>query len=881
MGRMRKAFAGLMILSMMTQPMTAFAKLNFNNVGVVDKQTNPNKVWYTIPTKQAGENVECFTQKVDKTYIKSEGHKVTENGSVSIWVKSYAYIEGTDESVKVGATLTYLNAETNDYVTEWWESKETYSKEEIGWPNVKELHIELAEDLKFIEGDTKNQKMNITLKTNKDASVTLQTKYPVAFEEKGTNPSERDSITFTAMDEGVRELDEYVSKLDPTAPFGNSKIFNPPLEISPNSFVELTLNLQTKKDGEAPKYQIVSGDTEPQLPYTGGTWKPIRTELSENGTRVQYTDMIDTPNLLTVQHYIYTPGYFKSPEEYGYSTPRDRAVVFSSPVNKPVQQSTVLGTNQTYSTQALKPAFFKRSTIKFKTTLNAVFVPKETGEYKFTVRSATGSKGVITVDGKEIIFADNFDTHIEKDDRYYGLNTSVKLEAGKRYTMYMETHHESAHDKAPCFMYSMKPQTGWPEDYYVDEETGYNEKYADTWKIVTPELLQEQDPSNGANRAMKLWGFIVPDKSGKFNFGLQADDGAYGYLLMDGKEKVFVDSFKITETTDQSNNEVFEIKKGVAYPFYLEWYEGCPNEQSLAPRYRVAKPNNAEGEGWMDIPSHWFRPSSNLEVAENPLSTYYGIEAKERIELPYNNHMNYIILEAEDINGEKHQIKYGPFTAIQSNKVEPEKPQMATDKNYVVPTSVSNVNSTVLYNVDSKAISYEVDLTDLKTKKLNGSTLFKSGLDVSQMSVVVQEGTVNENGRLEGLTKLKADEYTLSVSGEKINITLKDPEKIMKKGTGHQLDIYLRIDLNNDISYYDKENKKWYYTTYKTNKVDAEGKEIPDAVVKVTSKKKHKIADEVYSLTTNTLIKPATYSTNVFSTISKVGLDLRQIPGIN
>jgi len=118
---------------------------------------------------------------------------------------------------------------------------------------------------------------------------------------------------------------------------------------------------------------------------------------------------------------------------------------------------------------------------------------------------------------------------------------------------------------------------------------------------------------NAGMKAMKMWGYFVPQKSGSYLLGAYADDGAYGYITIDGVEKVFVNDWRIAGpqfrttpdgkdgnntsssiavTYDSKNKSGSNYKftgvnlvKGNYYPIYMEWYEGCATQGAFVPQY--------------------------------------------------------------------------------------------------------------------------------------------------------------------------------------------------------------------------------------------------------------------------------------------------------
>lgn len=768
----------VLVICILLQPNVTYGAATLDTNGIPTEVSQNEYV--EIPVYQNGKVI---------TAIKQMMQKGSDSGQVVIYVKAYVYKTGNQ--VKTSTMISYLAAD-GTMPTEFFDQIGTYSLEEIGWPDCSGFYIEPSKDLEFSGPNANEKRVKVTFKTSLGDEFYRYTEKDVAFS------NGLDTVSLSALNGGVEEIDYYSATLDSNNLNGNKKVFDEVMPVKKDSTVKVSLDLTTSSLSKDPMYQVITSNSVPTLPISADGWEKLADLSSITTGAKKYEDLIETPNLLTVQHYLYAPGFEKSPAAYG-SAQRDRAEVFKYPVNETVQQNTTLGNNTTYSTQAGKPAFFLKSTISNQTELTATFIPKVSGEYRFCVYSATGAYGTITINGEKKIFVDNWSTYNSEKPYYHSTGSSFQLEAGKAYTIYLKTRHQSNRDTAPCFMYAMKPTSGWPQISGNGTHKIVNNKHTSScyraqeealWQIVTPDLLKNQNPSNGSNRAAKLWGFIVPDVSGEFNFGLYADDGAYGYLVVDDKKEVFVDSFGLSSAANQSNGEKIMIKQGEPYPFYLEWYEGCPSEQALAPRYKEANSNI-----WKDIPSNWFRPSSNLSVAQIPLAMYEGSIVDKEIPIPNEEGKHYIALKVTDKEGKEHQVLYGPFTIAIGDDVVEIAPTGSSEKNYVVPESISNMNAKVIYGTNAKKVSYTIDLSEICHLELNSKEVFKD-LDLSKAIIEVEDKTGKE------IIGAGSSKYEVTIQDSKIVIKVKDENAIINSGDFHNMNIYFPISFNEDVIYY-------------------------------------------------------------------------------
>ena len=87
---------------------------------------------------------------------------------------------------------------------------------------------------------------------------------------------------------------------------------------------------------------------------------------------------------------------------------------------------------------------------------------------------------------------------------------------------------------------------------------------------------------------MKFWGYFSPPQTGYYNLGANSDDGAYGYIIVNGQTKEFVNDWSIAAAFNRTNNNPIYLSANSYYPIYMEWYEGCPTNAAFTPVYQFS-----------------------------------------------------------------------------------------------------------------------------------------------------------------------------------------------------------------------------------------------------------------------------------------------------
>lgn len=172
--------------------------------------------------------------------------------------------------------------------------------------------------------------------------------------------------------------------------------------------------------------------------------------------------------------------------------------------------------------------------------------------------------------------------------------------------------------------------------------------------------------------AAKFWGYIVPEESGEYYFAIQSDDGNYAYIIVDGQKVVISDHFKPTSPNLTYTNNKVSLKKGIAYPIYLEYFNyGGEGEFQILKKdtpwnsytdetykYKDNRVLQKQHQSKYRVPPSWFRATSNNAPGENPEVTF---EATKSVEFPEKSGKYYIAAKVDNESGYTREAVYGPF----------------------------------------------------------------------------------------------------------------------------------------------------------------------------------------------------------------------------
>ncbi len=214
--------------------------------------------------------------------------------------------------------------------------------------------------------------------------------------------------------------------------------------------------------------------------------------------------------------------------------------------------------------------------------------------------------------------------------------------------------------------------------------------------------------NEGAKKAMKVWGYFVPSTTATYKFAVHSDDGAYGYLIVNGQKKVFVENWTIAaafrrSTGTKSGSDApakatvsYELEAGKAYPIYMEWFEGMPSHRAFIPMYSI------NGAAWTKINNDEFYASSN-NTPGTSAEAYF--EDASTVNFPSEDGTYYVAIKSENTTD---YITEGIFGGFIVDNTAPTTPTFTLS-----PTTPTNgtVNVTVNYPNDATKKQYKIGIT--------------------------------------------------------------------------------------------------------------------------------------------------------------------------
>ncbi|WP_182629290.1 Ig-like domain-containing protein [Clostridium chromiireducens] len=205
--------------------------------------------------------------------------------------------------------------------------------------------------------------------------------------------------------------------------------------------------------------------------------------------------------------------------------------------------------------------------------------------------------------------------------------------------------------------YNLSGSTAFLPDTAV--YTGSSKSKTSTYYVWNPfNKYYMKSNKNAAWKAMKFWGYFSPEKTGYYKLGAKSDDGAYGYVIVNGQTKEFVNDWSINSAFDRSNNNPIYLSANSYYPIYMEWYEGCPTNAAFVPRYEYSSNSSTSGfSSWADIPQNYFYSSKTTTPGTIP-GAYFGDVSG--IPFPTQDGIYYIATKFVSGEGTTSGL-YGPF----------------------------------------------------------------------------------------------------------------------------------------------------------------------------------------------------------------------------
>ncbi|MCY6484587.1 VWA domain-containing protein [Clostridium aestuarii] len=291
--------------------------------------------------------------------------------------------------------------------------------------------------------------------------------------------------------------------------------------------------------------------------------------------------------------------------------------------------------------------------------------------------------------------------------------------------------------------------------------------------------------------ASKFWGYIKPNQTGTYYFGISSDDGSYGYIIDDdGEQKEIVSR---TSTIDNrypndgyfyphgaffsTKNTPVKLTAGKHYPIYLEYFNwgGGAKFEFFYNKDSIVNENNKT-----KVPQNWFYPSRTDTPGTVPESTFI---IDYRAEIPKETGMYYIGIKSGSNKG-----IYGPF------KISPKAPinlAKQVEKNQILLNTDFKVN----YKIQPQPISAEGILPEsyLKDKEI--------------VLVMDTSGSMKENIK-----------YNIENNGQSIFEEKYAPRNIQASLQKTRGNYFFQIDFDEPSA--GEENNQTYLVFYSEKKID-------------------------------------------------------------
>ena len=826
-----------------------------------------------------GRETNSIVKEVYKTGLNG-GKKFEIKGKAIFYVRAFVYETGSQ--YKAGVQVTYIDKANNE-INDWWDYTNTLTKEQVGWPECSDYYIEVLDDLEFIEP---NIDPNKTINPTQEMEFSVREKFGGVFSRKTTREIQLDvgpnflNIKTEIKDSSNVIKDSYKAVFESdTATKDGVKVlkheFATPLITGLNSKVQIDVDMQNSSLAEAPQYQVITVPlgTKTDLPIKTGTWTSIGTlSGATSKEEIIYPDVDEEAGYISAFHYDVRYGVAKASKDDSNLSHEEIFNDKNRLTAEKIKQRAIKDINNQYSSRPEQGAFFGNSKTGVQ-TMTANFIAPESGWYWFAIRTSSSAYGKI--DNKVFVnewnaVADQWD----KSGNYWGGNGWFPKteDEGKNY--YRDSSNTGSNvfylEKGTVHTIETKWRHATQNDYRpsLHYKVSSNKSSWSSWELADNTVLSNRNFSGAANKAVQYWGFIRPDKDGEYNLALYADDGAKGWIGIDGEEVVFVDSLKLSNAQNQTIGSVaVSLKGGKDYPFYIEWYEGAPHDKALQPKIKL----KSESE-FQTIPDSWYHASKSEEPTVTLRDVYVSETLSKEVPLPNIEGQHYIIVKAKDSYGVENQVLVGPIITVIGTAIVETPPAGTSDNNNIVPESISNVNAMIRYGTDTKKIEYTIDLSAVSSAATSdGNKVFKE-LTQSQLNNAVIEIT-DKNGK--EIIKAGTGNYEKIITDNKIVIKLKDTNVITNTGETHKINIYFPTYLNEGITYFKQTGNDNTYMKL------LESQSLSPVKVKLTVSRCPKEREALIDPVTGTIILNEQYATVPKVDDVDIQVLLREIPNIH
>ncbi|QUH31792.1 DUF4073 domain-containing protein [Vallitalea guaymasensis] len=138
-------------------------------------------------------------------------------------------------------------------------------------------------------------------------------------------------------------------------------------------------------------------------------------------------------------------------------------------------------------------------------------------------------------------------------------------------------------------------------------------------------------------KAIVMWGYFVPEKTGEYQLYAYSDDGIYGSLTFGNEDKIFVNKWQYQSPSTRGNGTVYQMQEGKIYPIYMNFFENRKSQSA----FKLQMSFN--GNTIEDVPGTYLYPSSKnlaynnnvpvMDINVEPESTIINIDENDSITL--------------------------------------------------------------------------------------------------------------------------------------------------------------------------------------------------------------------------------------------------------
>ncbi|WP_281819734.1 Ig-like domain-containing protein, partial [Vallitalea longa] len=268
--------------------------------------------------------------------------------------------------------------------------------------------------------------------------------------------------------------------------------------------------------------------------------------------------------------------------------------------------------------------------------------------------------------------------------KHYNISNQPEVDIDDRYKMFGSERYDG--------FIMQTPRKSFGNDYfnmYDESEEGSLYFEADY-----------DDSHEPFNKAIAMWGYFVPEKTGYYQLYAYSDDGIYGSVTIDSNENIFVDEWDYQSPKTRGNDDSYYLQEGKIYPIYMDFFEN--RVDSAAFKLQMSFDENQIE----DVPGSYLYPSTNdlSYIEEIPV---YGINVEPETQIINLNEIDSISLSATIT------------------------PENATNKNINWSSSDENIA-----NVDTNGI---VTLNEIGTVTITATTEDGSYEDSCVLTVVSEQ----------------------------------------------------------------------------------------------------------------------------------------------